>query len=375
MSEPISVSPPAIERSLERSHLVRLPVERSQAAVDFLHARSQGVMDVIAHFWERLAQTPPLQRPDLHLLVAVCGEADHKQINISTLDATKISGALLYVPKAHRADVLALDPAAAAAFAAYIRSQGPKAVGNERPEPPAAPEATSAAPSAAPSPPAEPAPLIPPAAQPLIPFVDISTPKPFLLELPVDPPKNGSKVPIDFLTGHAEGIAWMTPLLLPAVNRKAAARQVVNVVMQLPPAAPSQPDPDVRIARESDVPLLNRWRRQYKEERGILFDADLDAWVQTQKVFVYEHEKQVVAFAKFDLELPRLIEIGGVYTFPEFRTRGFGARIVSDLACRIRAAGKIPTLQVDELNASALRLYGAMGWQPMGKLARVWLTG
>ena len=51
--------------------LVRLPVEKPQVAVDFLHARSEGVMDLIAHFWERLSQTPPLQRPDLHLVAAL----------------------------------------------------------------------------------------------------------------------------------------------------------------------------------------------------------------------------------------------------------------------------------------------------------------
>src|SRR4051794_6108971 len=34
--------------------LVRLPVDRAQAAVAFLQARSGGVMDLIAHFWERL---------------------------------------------------------------------------------------------------------------------------------------------------------------------------------------------------------------------------------------------------------------------------------------------------------------------------------
>ena len=70
-----------------------------------------------------------------------------------------------------------------------------------------------------------------------------------------------------------------------------------------------------------------------------------------------------------------LIEIGGVYTFPEFRKHGFGTKIVSDLACRIRTAGKTPTLQVDEQNIPALRLYESAGWKSMGKLARVWLTG
>ena len=98
--------------------LVRLPVDKPQPAVAFLHARSRGVMDLIAHFWERLAHTPPLQRADLHLVVATPVESDNVNINIPQLDSSRFSGAMLYVPKAHRADVLALDPPTAAAFVA-----------------------------------------------------------------------------------------------------------------------------------------------------------------------------------------------------------------------------------------------------------------
>jgi uncharacterized protein len=83
----------------------------------------------------------------------------------------------------------------------------------------------------------------------------------------------------------------------------------------------------------------------------------------------------VVSVAKFDLDLASLVEIGGVYTFPEHRQRGYGAALMRDLAQRIRQAGKVPTLQVDEENVPALRLYEKAGWKAMGKLARVWLTG
>ncbi|MCL2646258.1 MAG: GNAT family N-acetyltransferase [Phycisphaerales bacterium] len=358
----------AVRSGLE---LVRLPAERPQLAVAFLHIRSRGVMDLIAHFWERLSQTPPLQRGDLHLVAAMRGEGVmNEPIHTPPSDCGRFCGAMLYVPKAHRADVLALDEATAQAFASYITHQGPKAIKPDIP----------------PSLPLSPSPSSPV----VFTLTDFSSGRTTISDVPMMQFQNATanggsnggtnggemKVPIDFLTGTAEGIAWMTPLLLAAVHRKASARQLVNVVMQL--TAECQPDPNVRVAREADIPTLNRWRRLYKEERGILFDADLDAWVHTQRIFVYEQDKegggQVVAVAKFDLELPSLIEIGGVYTFPEFRKRGYGAKIVSDLACRIRSTGKIPTLQVDEQNGPALRLYENAGWKPMGKLARVWLT-
>jgi GNAT superfamily N-acetyltransferase len=386
--------------------LVRLPVDRPQVAVAFLYARSGGVMDLIAHFWERLAFTPPLLRPDLHLVVATPMESDHVNINIPQLDPARFSGAMLYVPKAHRADVLALDAPTAAAFAAYISHQGARVLKNEpssaaaalhSAEPPSAPVETAAAPAGG---------IDSLSTAATLPLTDLSAPLRHgmtadLSEVPLEPPtaKNSSngKVPIDFLTGDADGIAWMTPLLLPLVHKRAPARQLVNVVMQLPPEVPCDTAPQVRLARDSDIPVLNRWRRLYKEERGILFDADMDAWVQHQRVYVYELPADakpadstdtpangtpsappsgpIASVAKIDLDLQNLMEIGGVYTFPEYRNRGYGTAIVRDLAARIRQLGKKPTLQVDEQNEPALRLYDKAGWQRMGKLVRVWLTG
>src|SRR5213595_1204916 len=106
-----TVSEPVLSAEVVRPplQLVRLPVDRPQVAVAFLHARSGGVMDLIAHFWERLAHTPPLMRQDLHLVVATPITSDNVNINIPQLDPAQFSGAMLYVPKAHRADVLALD--------------------------------------------------------------------------------------------------------------------------------------------------------------------------------------------------------------------------------------------------------------------------
>ena len=68
------------------------------------------------------------------------------------------------------------------------------------------------------------------------------------------------------------------------------------------------------------------------------------------------------------------MEIGGVFTFPEYRKQGFGAELVDDMAARIRQMGKIPLLQVDAENDPALALYKKMNWIELGRLARVWLN-
>ncbi len=335
--------------------LVRLPVDKPQPAVDVLRAHSRGVMDLIAHFWERLAQTPPLQRPDLHLVLAMPSEYIH--INIQQSEWLKACGAMLYVPKAHRADVLALDLQAASAFAAYIAHCGTS-------ETPGSVEGNSG-----------------PSNAPEIPFSDLTTGRGDTVAVSSEPARASKAPAIDFLTGQADGLTAMAGLLLPMVGRKTPARRLINVVMQLPLEAQTSANSKVRLARDADIPLLNRWRRLYKEERGILFDADMDASIESQRIFVYELEatgsepSHVVAVAKVDLELQDVMEIGGVFTFPEFRNRGFGAAIVGDLAHRIRQNGKTPILQVDEANDSALRLYRAAGWHELGRLARIWLTG
>ncbi len=349
--------------------LVRLPAEKPGIAAGFLHARGQGVMDLIAHFWERLSSTPPLQRPDLHLVIAG-GDITDTDIKMSRVTDERLTGAMLYVPKAHRADVLALDRVTALAFASYILHRGMEAGGDVGKRAGGGESPLFAGEMGVDTP-----------VQGVwehIPLLDLTVggggAVADVLGRGASPPPQ-ARVAIDFLTGSAEGIDWMAPELLPAVHRKAPARRVVNVVMQLPEAVPTALAPGVRVARDEDLPILNRWRRAYKEERGIVFDADMDAWVATGRVFVYEHAGEVVAVAKLDLDLRSLVEIGGVYTFPAHRQRGYGSGMVRDLACRIRKMGKAPTLQVDEANEPALHLYQSAGWVSRGRLARVWLTG
>ena len=417
LSTPAVPEPPAPPSAAPSCHLVRLPVDKPQAAVAFLRARSRGVMDLIAHFWEGLAQTGPLQRGDFHLVAVLENASCNQNINISLLEHAPLAGAMLYVPKAHRADVLALTPAVAAALASYICHQGARAV---HAYVPAVADSSEHA--------DKPVEWGEPIAS--LSLTDLTGRQPQAEVIPAELPAksmgnggsgagatNGSPsgngtgagsggggggggnggVLIDFLTGEANAIAWMTPLLLPLVHKRTPARQLINVVMQLPVDVPCALHPRVRPARESDVPTLNRWRRLYKEERGIHFDADMDALVQNQRVFVYDLPTEVaisaeassdgssapgttiaggvVAVAKIDLDLADLVEIGGVYTFPEHRQHGYGATLMGDMACRIRQSGKVPTLQVDEANLPALHLYEKLGWHAMGKLARVWLTG
>lgn len=296
----------------------RLPLDRSQQAADYLRSAGGGVMDTIAHFWERLAQTPPLSRDDLHLVLAGQAAGEAAGVNISNA-----AGAMLYVPKAHRADILALSPDAGTALCGYLEKW----------------------------------------------WGDSQEQKSPVIDNGVIP-----TLPINYITGLAAGIEAITPRLLAVVSRKAPARKTINVLMTLPSDYPAALCRYVRLARDGDEPVLNRWRKMYNQERGILFDADVDAWIASRHVYVYDLNGQIIALAKFDLILPATVEIGGVFTFPEFRKQGHGTELINDLACRIRQMKKTPLLQVDIENIPALTLYRKMNWIELGRLARVWLS-
>ncbi len=298
---------------------VRVPLDRSKQAAGYLRSAGGGVMDTLAHFWERLALTPPLARDDLHLVLVTKNPTNAANINFASA-----YGAMLYVPKAHRADVLASTPETAEALSDYLQNWW-----DTNPL-----QKTSAVTLEAPSPP----------------------------------------LPINYVTGLAEGVTAMTPRLLAMANRKAPARKTVNIMMTLPANRPAALCPKVRLARDGDEPVLNRWRKLYSQERGILFDADVSAWIESRNVCVHEHNGEVVALAKFDLALATTVEIGGVFTFPEYRKQGFGGELVVDMAWRIRQMGKSPILQVDAENDTALALYQKMNWIELGRLARIWLN-
>ena len=307
------------EQSDVRPAAIRVPLDRSKQAAEYLRSAGGGIMDTLAHFWERLALTPPLARDDLHLVLVAKNHSAPANINF-----TSAYGAMLYVPKAHRAEVLASTTEAAEALCDYLQTwwdtnptQKILAVTAETPNPP---------------------------------------------------------LPMNYATGLAAGVTAMTPRLLNMVNRKAPARKTVNIMMTLPADQPAALSPKVRLARDGDEPVLNRWRKLYNQERGILFDADVNAWIASRNVYVYEHNGDIVALAKFDLALTKTVEIGGVFTFSEYRKQGFGSELVYDMAWRIRQMGKTPLLQVDAENDPAFTLYQKMNWVELGRLARVWLN-
>jgi RimJ/RimL family protein N-acetyltransferase len=133
------------------------------------------------------------------------------------------------------------------------------------------------------------------------------------------------------------------------------------------PAAPEDLEALVVAARES----------LREEERPDPFAGDVRGfrrWVRGRvpRARVVEHAGRVVFVGYADVQLPEGWLIQGVYTWPEFRRRGFAAAGVSDLCREAFAAGADHVqLAVVEGNAAGEGLYAGLGFAPFGELRTI----
>jgi predicted GNAT family acetyltransferase len=142
------------------------------------------------------------------------------------------------------------------------------------------------------------------------------------------------------------------------------------------PPALSAGEVTVRAIADDDLPLLSAWRFEYLVEAftlpriGATWDEanrDVADWHQDRRAWVAETGNRPVAFTGFIAALPDVIQIGGVYTPPFGRARGFARIAVAGSLLQARAAGaRRAVLFTDVDNVSAQRAYRALGFEPVG---------
>jgi predicted GNAT family acetyltransferase len=143
------------------------------------------------------------------------------------------------------------------------------------------------------------------------------------------------------------------------------------------PAALARGDIVVRRARAADRSLIVRWRSAYRVELlGHPADdpeidassaAEIDPVLRQQDCFLLESGGQPVAFAMFNGRLPDCVQIGGVFTPPALRARGFARAVVAG-ALRIAHADGVTRsiLFTGRDNAFARRAYLSLGYRIVG---------
>jgi predicted GNAT family acetyltransferase len=96
-------------------------------------------------------------------------------------------------------------------------------------------------------------------------------------------------------------------------------------------------------------------------------NRDIVAWYDEGRVWVAESHGRPVAISGFNAALPDVVQVGGVYTPPFGRARGFARVAVAGSLLQARDAGADrAVLFTGVANAPAQRAYRALGFEAIG---------
>lgn len=186
--------------------------------------------------------------------------------------------------------------------------------------------------------------------------------------------------PVLGVIGSWEQVA--ASLMHAALRGRVARRCDREILFALPldeltvPPALSAGDVVVRPLADDDLPLLAAWRVEYLVETfalprdGATWDEagrDIGSWHSEGRAWVAEARGRPVAFTGFNAALPDVVQVGGVYTPPFGRARGYARAAVAGSLLQARDAGaRRAVLFTDVSNIAAQRAYRALGFEAIG---------
>jgi GNAT superfamily N-acetyltransferase len=157
----------------------------------------------------------------------------------------------------------------------------------------------------------------------------------------------------------------------PAGFETADAVRLYHLKKLLPRAAAGT----ARVANSNDLGLAGRWIEQMVLEAG---DPPVDgrAWSarQTGRLWLWETDGEPVSLAARRTTVEGVTRIGPIYTPPEFRRRGFGAALTSQLCSVLRDEGSEVCLRTDLANPDSHSIYQAIGFEPVADYHRYTLS-
>ena len=136
-----------------------------------------------------------------------------------------------------------------------------------------------------------------------------------------------------------------------------------------------------RHARDDDLPTLVRWRHEY-ELHTMGFPAhsiddaanrdSLARMIGERCLWVLEEAGRPVCMTAFNAALPEMVQVGGVFTPVEWRSRGHGRAAVAGSLLDARADGVTEAILFTEAgNYPAQRAYEALGFERIGDYGMV----
>jgi uncharacterized protein len=131
----------------------------------------------------------------------------------------------------------------------------------------------------------------------------------------------------------------------------------------------------LRRPRESELPMLIGWREQYLVETGLAAPGhalhdDAKAGIEQLHArgdhWVLEEGGEAVAYTAFNARLPDVVQVGGVWTPPPLRGRGYARCAVAGSLLDARDAGVTRAILFTN-NRGAARAYEAIGFVRTGE--------
>ncbi|MHC5036292.1 MAG: GNAT family N-acetyltransferase [Planctomycetota bacterium] len=134
-----------------------------------------------------------------------------------------------------------------------------------------------------------------------------------------------------------------------------------------------------RHARDEELDILTEWRVGMNSEIFAM-PEDEDLWQasrrqvegahETEVLWVLEHDGRIVSTSNFNAVLPDIVQIGGVYTPPALRSKGYARCVVAGSLAEVREKGVKRAVLFTE-RESAVRAYEAIGFQHVGAFGLV----
>ena len=139
----------------------------------------------------------------------------------------------------------------------------------------------------------------------------------------------------------------------------------------------ARPGVVARRAREEDLEVLAAWRAAYMVEALWMDPSEVDEEearagmarsVEQRRGWVLERDGVLVAYTGNNAEIEDTHQLGGVWTPPEHRGRGYAKAVISRQLLDMRAEGKVRAiLFTDEENVPAQRAYEGIGFERIGE--------
>ncbi len=130
------------------------------------------------------------------------------------------------------------------------------------------------------------------------------------------------------------------------------------------------------VPSEADLELLTRWGVAYsRETMGIeAGQRAVRAWrkrgrdgIREQRIFMLLRDGEPVSMSGFNAALPDCVQIGGVFTPPALRRRGFARCSVAGSLVFVRQRGVTRSVLFTEPGNPARRAYEAIGFREVGR--------